>query len=71
LSKRRGSKRAAVAVEHSILVIYYQMMKTGEPYQEKGADYFQQEGQQQLQAQLVRRLEQLGYQVSLQPHPAA
>jgi transposase len=71
LSKRRGSKRAAVAVGHSILVIYYHMMKTGEPYQEKGADYFQQGGQQQLQAQLVRRLEQLGYQVSLQPHPAA
>jgi transposase len=70
-SKRRGSKRAAVAVGHSILVIYYHMMKTGEPYQEKGADYFQQGGQQQLQAQLVRRLEQLGYEVSLQPHPAA
>lgn len=71
LSKRRGSKRAAVAVGHSILVIYYHMMKTGEPYREKGAEYFQQGGQQLLQAQLVRRLEQLGYQVSLQPHPAA
>ena len=46
LSKRRGSKRAAVAVGHSILVIYYQMMKTGEPSQEKGSEYLQQRGQQ-------------------------
>lgn len=33
--KRRGSKRAALAIGHNILVIYYQMMKTGEEYQEK------------------------------------
>ncbi len=32
LLSRRGSKRAALAVGHSILVIYYQMMKTGEEY---------------------------------------
>ncbi len=40
LKKRRGSKRAALAVGHSILVIYYQMMKTGEEYQEKGEEFF-------------------------------
>jgi transposase len=34
LRKRRGMKRAAVAVGHSILVIYYHMMTTGEPYHE-------------------------------------
>ena len=71
LSKRRGSKRAAVAVGHSILVMYYQMMKTGGLYEEKGAEYFQQGDQPRLQAQLVRRLEQLGYQVSLARSPAA
>jgi transposase len=70
LSKRRGSKRAAVAVGHSILVIYYHMMKTGASYQEKGAEYFHQADQQQQQAQLIRRLERLGYQVSLQTQPA-
>ena len=35
LKKRRGSKRAALAVGHNILVIYYLMMKSGEPYHEK------------------------------------
>src|SRR5947209_16224978 len=36
LKKRRGSKRAALAVGHTILVIYYRMLKTGAEYQEKG-----------------------------------
>jgi transposase len=40
ISARRGAKRAAVAVGHSILVIFYHMVKTGESYHEKGADYF-------------------------------
>lgn len=42
LKKRRGSKRAALAVGHDILVIYCQMMKTGQDYQEKGVAFFQQ-----------------------------
>lgn len=33
LRGRRGAKRAAVAVGHSILVIFYHMMTTGEAYQ--------------------------------------
>jgi transposase len=41
LKQRRGSKRAAVAVGHSILVIFYHMMTTGEPFHEKGMDFFQ------------------------------
>lgn len=40
IAARRGDKRAAVAVGHSILVIYYHMLKTGQPYQEKGGNYF-------------------------------
>ena len=71
LSKRRGSKRAAIAVGHSILVIYYHMMKTGEPYQERGVEYLKQMDKQRLQRHLVKRLESLGYQVTLQSPPAA
>ncbi len=69
LSKRRGSKRAAIAVGHSILVIYYHMMKTGEPYQERGVEYLKQMDKQRLQRHLVQRLESLGYQVTLQAPP--
>ncbi len=67
ISARRGAKRAAVAVGHSILVIFYHMVKTGEPYHEKGADYFTTVNKQQIQKRLVRQLERLGNTVILQP----
>jgi len=70
LKKRRGSKRAALAVGHSILVIYYQMMKTGQEYQEKGEAFFVRKDHGKVERQLVRRLERLGYQV-ISPPPAA
>ena len=67
ISARRGAKRAAVAVGHSILVIFYDMVKTGESYQEKGADYFLNRDKEQIQQRLVRQLERLGNTVVLQP----
>jgi transposase len=65
LSKGRGIKRAAVAVGHSILVIYYHMLTTSQPYEEKGEDYFVQHDQQERQKRLVKQLERLGYTVHL------
>lgn len=67
ISARRGAKRAAVAVGHSILVIFYQMVKTGEPYHEKGADYFTTLNKEKIQHRLVRQLERMGNTVILQP----
>ncbi len=56
-----------MAVGHSILIIIYQMLKTGQPYQEKGATYFDERDQQRVQCRLVARLERMGYQVTLRP----
>lgn len=67
ISARRGDKKAAMAVGHSILVIFYQMVKTGEPYHEKGADYFTNVNKEQIQRRLVCQLERLGNTVILQP----
>ncbi len=67
IAARRGGKRAAVAVGHSILVIYYHMLKTGEPYQEKGGDYFSELDRQHAERRLTKQLERLGYQVTLTP----
>jgi transposase len=64
---RRGSKKAAMAVGHSILVIFYHMIKSGEPYHEKGADYFTTLNKEKMQQRLVRQLERLGNTVILQP----
>jgi hypothetical protein len=43
------------------------LVKTGEAYQEKGVSYLSQLDTESQQQHLVRRLERLGYQVTLQP----
>lgn len=67
LAARRGKQRAAIAVAHSILVIVYHMLQRGTEYVELGGDYFDKRNQQQVEQRLVKRLEQLGYKVTLQP----
>jgi transposase len=70
LRQRRGAKRAAVAVGHSILVIFSHMMTTGEPYHEQGVDFFHQRDRRRLEKQLSRRLQHLGYEVTKPMSPA-
>jgi transposase len=67
IAARRGTKRAAVAVGHSILIIYYHMLTTGEPYREKGADYFSEVDRKHAERRATKQLERLGYQVTLTP----
>ena len=62
--------RAAVAVAHSILVIVYFLLRDGTRYQERGADYFDKYDRVHLERALVKRLEQLGNKVLLQPTAA-
>ena len=66
LAARRGKKRAAVAVAHSILVISYHLLKHGTDFQDLGGDYFDRRDQDALERRLVRRLEALGNKVSLE-----
>jgi transposase len=65
LAPRRGTRKALVAVGHAILVIVYHVLKRGEAYHDLGANYFDERDQQNVRRRLVRRLEQLGYQVNL------
>jgi transposase len=71
LAKRRGPKKALFAVAHSILVISFHLLQRHVPYQELGANFFDEHERDALQHRLVRRLEHLGYQVALQPAPPA
>jgi len=70
LSRKRGIYKALIAVAHTLLVIVYHVLKTQQPYHELGADYFDKLQQAQLERHHVRRLEQLGYTVTLTPAPA-
>jgi transposase len=67
LAARRGRKRAAVAVGHSILVIAFHLITRRQAYQDLGAQYFDTQRPEVTQRRLVKRLESLGYQVTLQP----
>jgi transposase len=69
LAPRRGKKKALIAVAHSILVIAYHMLQRQEPYQDLGANYFDQQNPEATAKRLKQRLEKLGYQVILQAQP--
>jgi transposase len=71
LASRRGSKRAAVAVGHTLLGVVYHVLKRGTTYQDLGPDYLDRLEPERLTRQLVRRLERLGHKVTLEPSEAA
>jgi transposase len=66
IASRRGKKRAIVAVAHTILVIIYHMLKTGEVYKDKGVNFFDRINEESLIKRTKRRMESLGYNVSIE-----
>jgi transposase len=71
LAARRGTKRAAVAVGHALLIAVYHILKHEVTYQELGAQYFDERDREGVKRRSVKRLEHLGYQVELTPVPLA
>ena len=67
LAARLGKKRAILAVAHSILVIAFHVIARNEDYHDLGGDYFDRRDPRRSARRLVRRLEQLGHKVILQP----
>jgi transposase len=67
LGGRRGLKRAIIAVAHSMLVIGYHMLRTNQGYRELGANYLDHIHKESLQRYHVKRLQNLGFAVRLEP----
>lgn len=65
LRARRGAKRAAMAIGHKILIAAYHMLSTSMPYKDLGATYLDGLEKRRTTRNLVRRLERLGYEVTL------
>jgi transposase len=65
LCRRRGKKKAAMAVGHSILVAAYHLLRDRIGYRDLGADHFDKLATDRLTRHYVHRLEQLGHHVSL------
>ena len=56
---------ALIAVGHSLLTIIYHMLSEHQPYADLGGTYFDEQDRQGTEKRLVRRLEKLGYPVSV------
>ena len=67
IASRRGRKRAALAVAHSMLVSAYYMLQRDEPYRELGVDWFDQRHADAHTRRLVAQLKALGHTVVLDP----
>src|SRR5437773_6282195 len=67
LTARRGTQKAAVPLGHSVLVIVYHLLSRGEVYHDLGVQYFDEGRRERLEHGLVRRLQDLGYRVTLEP----
>jgi transposase len=72
VKRRRGHKKAIVAVAHSILIASYHILKDDVPYHDLGGDYFTRRADpNRITKRLVAQLERLGHTVTLQPTPEA
>lgn len=71
LTRRRGVRRALVAVAHSILVSIYHMLRDHRPYADLGAEHFATLDTARLEKHHVKRLNALGFSVTLTPLPTA
>ena len=67
IAARRGAKRAAVAVGHSLLIIVHALLSRGTTFTDLGANYFDERDRDRVRRRLTRRLQALGYTVSLGP----
>jgi transposase len=66
LVRRIGEKRAVVAVSHSLLVIIYHLVHANQDYHDLGPHHFDTLDTTRQRDWAVRRLQALGYEVSLE-----
>jgi transposase len=62
---RRGKKKALVALGHKILIMCYHILKYRHPYKELGGDYLDNRRKDKITRSYIKRLNHLGYEVTL------
>jgi transposase len=71
IASRRGPIKAVVAVEHAILIAIWNMVTNGVFYDDLGGDYYTKLNPDQTKQRALNQLRQMGYEVTLNPLPAA
>jgi wobble nucleotide-excising tRNase len=64
LVRRKGKKKTLVALAHRMLIDIYFVLKTGEPYQDMGADAIHERTSRRKERSMIRSLEKAGYSVT-------
>jgi transposase len=70
IAGRRGKKRAAIAIAHSLLVAVYHVLKDGVVFQDLGPSYFDRRNSDAILRRSLHRLQALGYKVTVESMPA-
>jgi len=71
IASRAGMKKAAVAVAHRILTLAYFIIRDGSSYYEAGRNVYDLRHRERTASRLVRRLQRIGYDITLSSPPAA
>jgi transposase len=66
LQARQGARKAIVAVQHALLVAIWHLLHRGVEHQDLGNDYFERRNKARICHHHLRRLQQLGYTVTIQ-----
>jgi transposase len=69
--RRRGDKKAIVAVAHEILIAAYRALSTGEPYIDPGPETLRNLSAEHVKRRALAQLRALGYEVTVEESPAA
>jgi hypothetical protein len=67
VASHQGMKKAAVAVAHRILMLAYYIIRDGTEYREAGGDSYDRRNPAKTAKRLTRRLEKLGFEVTVKP----
>jgi hypothetical protein len=71
VAARRGPMKATVALEHSIITAIWHMLADGECYADPGADHFTRLDPIKAKNNAIKKLNSLGFNVTITPATAA
>ncbi len=69
--RRRGDKKAIIAIAHEILTASWQLLSTDQPYHDPGPARLEQQEIERVRRRAIRQLEALGHKVILETLPEA
>lgn len=67
IAVHRGPIKAVVAIEHTILIAVWHMLRNGEIYLDPGSDHYTRLDPQKARNRAIRQLQNLGYDVVITP----